>query len=223
MKVSKSWSEEELGAAVDAYIAMLAQQSKGQKLIKKHYYTALSERYGRTLKSYEYRMQNISYVYALQGREWVKGLAPARNVGANVLEKIEALMAIREERDFLESAAFDAEVARIASTPQAKLPRGNSTPTATQTTVTQFVRDPYVVAWALQQARGHCECCLAPAPFTREDGSAYLEVHHLQRLADGGPDTIDNVVAVCPNCHRRLHYGLDKKELSEALRKRTRA
>jgi 5-methylcytosine-specific restriction protein A len=26
-------------------------------------------------------------------------------------------------------------------------------------------------------------------------------------LRDGGSDTINNVIALCPNCHRKRHYG----------------
>ena len=43
-------------------------------------------------------------------------------------------------------------------------------------------------------------------PFLKINGARYLEVHHLKRLADGGSDTIENAVAVCPNCHRELHF-----------------
>ena len=34
----------------------------------------------------------------------------------------------------------------------------------------------------------------------------------MKRLADGGSDTIDNVVAVCPNCHRKFHVLDDEKD-----------
>lgn len=71
---------------------------------------------------------------------------------------------------------------------------------------TRYNRDPNVIAWVIEQADGVCEVCETPAPFTRADGSAYLEVHHLRPLAEGGPDTTDNAVAACPNCHRALHY-----------------
>ena len=40
------------------------------------------------------------------------------------------------------------------------------------------------------------------APFIKENGAPFLEIHHLKRLADGGSDTISNTVAICPNCHR---------------------
>jgi 5-methylcytosine-specific restriction protein A len=32
-------------------------------------------------------------------------------------------------------------------------------------------------------------------------------VHHRIPLAKGGEDSVDNAVAVCPNCHRKGHYG----------------
>jgi 5-methylcytosine-specific restriction protein A len=71
-----------------------------------------------------------------------------------------------------------------------------------------FKRNPDVVAEALYRANGHCESCNQPAPFLRtKDNSPYLEVHHIVPLADGGDDTLENVVAICPNCHRRYHFG----------------
>jgi 5-methylcytosine-specific restriction protein A len=32
-----------------------------------------------------------------------------------------------------------------------------------------------------------------------------LECHHVVWLAEGGDDHIENTVALCPNCHRRMH------------------
>jgi predicted HNH restriction endonuclease len=71
-----------------------------------------------------------------------------------------------------------------------------------------YKRDPDVIAEVLIRASGICEKCNREAPFKRAiDGTPYLEVHHKIRLADGGEDTVENAVAVCPNCHRELHYG----------------
>ncbi|GGX32882.1 hypothetical protein GCM10007242_44850 [Pigmentiphaga litoralis] len=76
------------------------------------------------------------------------------------------------------------------------------------TQVTAFQRDPFVIAAALRRANGTCDMCKAPAPFLRSsDGSPYLEVHHIRRLADDGQDTLENVQALCPNCHRASHHG----------------
>ncbi|CAE6853541.1 5-methylcytosine-specific restriction enzyme A [Paraburkholderia domus] len=68
-------------------------------------------------------------------------------------------------------------------------------------------RNPYVIAEVLLRAAGICESCESPAPFTRVDGRPYLEVHHRIRLADGGDDTVENAIALCPNCHRERHFG----------------
>jgi len=70
-----------------------------------------------------------------------------------------------------------------------------------------FVRNADVVAEVLDRAKGFCEQCKAPAPFIRRsDGTPYLEVHHTKPLAEGGEDTVQNAVALCPNCHRHAHF-----------------
>ena len=60
----------------------------------------MAKKYGRTVKSWEYRMQNISYVMSLLGRDWVDGLLPAKNVGTNVVVKLEAILSQLENRPF---------------------------------------------------------------------------------------------------------------------------
>lgn len=86
----------------------------------------------------------------------------------------------------------------------------------TEITITtkSFYRDPDVGIYAKKRANGICECCELEAPFVKQDGTPYLETHHLIPLAEGGEDSIHNVCAVCPNCHRRLHYGGDKAALT---------
>ncbi len=66
-------------------------------------------------------------------------------------------------------------------------------------------RSPYVAAYAKRRAAGSCELCQAPAPFQTQGGEPYLECHHIEWLSRGGKDSIDNTVALCPNCHRRMH------------------
>jgi 5-methylcytosine-specific restriction protein A len=80
-----------------------------------------------------------------------------------------------------------------------------------------FVRSQQVVTYALTRADGVCEACKNEAPFIRKSGQPYLEVHHIHRLSDGGPDEIDSVAAICPNCHRRCHYSTDAAEFNAAV------
>lgn len=84
----------------------------------------------------------------------------------------------------------------------------------------RYVRDPNVIVWVLEMANGHCEVCEQPAPFVRDDGSPYLEVHHVRPLAEGGPDTVDNAIAACPNCHRRLHHARERHSMRTAVIRR---
>lgn len=34
-----------------------------------------------------------------------------------------------------------------------------------------------------------------------------FEIHHLDPVAEGGPDSPDNLIALCPNCHTLHHMG----------------
>ncbi len=71
-----------------------------------------------------------------------------------------------------------------------------------------YRRNPDVINEVLFRADGICESCRSAAPFFRKsDGNPYLEVHHRIPLAEGGDDTVENAVALCPNCHRERHFG----------------
>lgn len=58
---------------------------------------------------------------------------------------------------------------------------------------------------ARRNANGLCQLCGLPAPFTGHDGQPYLELHHIVPLEEGGSHTTGNLVALCPNCHRKMH------------------
>ncbi|EEX50323.1 Predicted restriction endonuclease [Pasteurella multocida] len=74
--------------------------------------------------------------------------------------------------------------------------------------IRQFHRDPDVVAEVLYQANGVCGACKKPAPFNRKvDNMPYLEVHHKIPLSQNGDDSVSNCIALCPNCHRKIHFG----------------
>lgn len=75
----------------------------------------------------------------------------------------------------------------------------------TQTTVNVYYRDQYLKELVKLQANGVCQLCNSPAPFKDTDGKPYLEIHHIEQLAKGGKDVIENTVALCPNCHRKVH------------------
>lgn len=89
-----------------------------------------------------------------------------------------------------------------------RLKVANKKPSIITVSTEIYLRNPDVVAEALLRASGKCERCNEPAPFLRaKDNTPYLEVHHILQLAKGGDDSVENAIALCPNCHRRLHFG----------------
>lgn len=80
-----------------------------------------------------------------------------------------------------------------------------------------YPRSEVVKEFALRTADGVCQGCNEKAPFFDEKGEPFLEVHHLHRRSDGGADDPENVIALCPNCHRRRHHGQEGDEFNQDL------
>ncbi len=74
-----------------------------------------------------------------------------------------------------------------------------------------------MAGYVLERAAGFCELCGTPAPFQRRNGSPYLEVHHVLRLSDLGPDEPHTVSALCPNCHREAHHSAATATIRDAI------
>lgn len=83
--------------------------------------------------------------------------------------------------------------------------KGKRTPSSRTSQTTVYDRDPAVAEYTKRLAAGICDLCREPAPFKGRGGEPYLECHHVQWLAKGGADTLENTVALCPNCHRKMH------------------
>ncbi len=113
---------------------------------------------------------------------------------------------------------------RLRKSPKKLKARANHSsgkPKKYKSTITQYHRDPFVVEYAKLRANGKCELCEKRAPFKDPDGFGYLETHHLRWLARGGTDTPANTVALCPNCHRKMHIlnrPLDREKLRNLRR-----
>lgn len=84
----------------------------------------------------------------------------------------------------------------------------------------KFLRDPLVVVFVIKRSKGFCELCEDEAPFLKDDDLYYLEAHHVKPLSKGGDDTPNNVVALCPNCHRLLHHGRERHKKRKFLSKK---
>lgn len=90
----------------------------------------------------------------------------------------------------------------------------------------RYPRDPQVALKALKKAKFLCEA--APDKETHETfvsattGQPYVEAHHLVPLSrqgnySAGLDIVENITALCPNCHRRLHHGAPGQRIQSLL------
>ena len=86
-------------------------------------------------------------------------------------------------------------------------------------TSTTYVRDQSIAEYAKECAGGICQLCGTPAPFKDRNGSPYLGSHHIIWLAAGGADSVDNTIALCPNCHRKMHVINDPADVKLLLEK----
>lgn len=76
----------------------------------------------------------------------------------------------------------------------------------------QRYRDPSVRRRVLERSKGVCELTGIHG-FLMANGGVYLETHHIIPLAEGGSDTVDNVIALSADAHRQAHFGVERDEL----------
>lgn len=95
----------------------------------------------------------------------------------------------------------------------------SETEAAAQREATVWIRErsAAVRQTVLRRAKGICELC-GERGFVTASGSIYLETHHVISLADDGPDHEANVVAICPQDHRRAHFAAERDEIRVRLK-----
>lgn len=92
----------------------------------------------------------------------------------------------------------------------------SDSPLKREVTSSTYVRSEEVRNSVLQRASGVCECC-GNRGFVTGAGEIFLETHHVIPLSEDGPDAVWNVVALCPNDHRRAHHAEDRDAVKGQL------
>ncbi len=77
---------------------------------------------------------------------------------------------------------------------------------------THRTRSQVVKAFAKAWANGICQFCGNQAQYGDKDGTPRLHVHHIVYLENEGEDSVENVVAICPNCHDIIHIRQDEAD-----------
>jgi 5-methylcytosine-specific restriction protein A len=226
-ETSGDWTDLELEASVLAYFQMLNKEQKGVAYNKSETNRQLREVIlsSRSKGSVEFRMANISAVLEDLCHPIIKGYRSRDNVGAEVSARIKKaiyahdLLTPLDYSPTADDTELDKKVTSLLKKGVQGKPKGQKTPKKTAKTGSGFERDPLVKSWVLQNANGICELCSSAAPFVDAHGKGFLEVHHVQFLANDGEDTIENAVALCPNCHRKAHYAAEPQIVTEDIKK----
>lgn len=102
---------------------------------------------------------------------------------------------------------------------KSKIKEINSDLATKKVTTVYRERNQFIAEYIKNRAAGICDLCNKKAPFMDKNGEPYLEEHHVIPLADGGPDVIYNTVAICPNCHKKVHILKDKQDMEKLKEK----
>ncbi len=93
------------------------------------------------------------------------------------------------------------------SLPSPKASDADTSPGRTEVTISRIVRDTSFAR--MVRAMNDHRCQLCTTLIIGPDGLLYAEVHHIQPLGGEhrGPDAMENLICVCPNCHAMLDLG----------------
>ena len=154
-----------------------------------------------------------SYTHLSEVSKTGSGPASTTNAQKNETEQDLPQDPQEEKADIAETSSDIGELRKAAKRDEAV---GVSHTTTTSQT-SEYTRSNKIKEYVKARAEGHCEGCGQPAPFISKTGDPYLHAHHIKELSNGGKDTIDTVIALCPNCHYRVHHGKDGGEYNEEL------
>jgi len=77
---------------------------------------------------------------------------------------------------------------------------------STEVKINRIKRYQKVIKKLKTKYQNRCQIEGCNFTFEKENGEYYSEGHHLEPLSQGGSQTEDNVVILCPNHHRMFHY-----------------
>lgn len=89
---------------------------------------------------------------------------------------------------------------------------------------TSVIRDTVKIAQAKGLCNHHCQIDESHITFrTASTGKNYVEGHHIIPLScqnefEYSLDVLANIIVLCPNCHRKLHYSVREERLDDLYR-----
>jgi len=176
---------------------------------------------GKDLYLFKYVKQgHVRYEGQLMCQEHQVGEGPDKENNQRKIIVFELVpVGLYEDYSLNENITINTEIETYSTDDLRRLAKADATnlPQTTTRYVNIFYRSQAIKEYVKRRAGGVCEACEAEAPFFNQQREPYIEIHHLRRLSDGGPDDPEWVAGVCPNCHKKAHYGMDRVEFNKTL------
>jgi len=124
-----------------------------------------------------------------------------RSEGDMKREKKEGRKIVSNTREKLRSEGVDNDILEDISI--------NIPPEKVKQVVKVYKRNQKLIAKLKKKYNDRCQIC--NDTFEKKDGGFYSEAHHLIPLGEKGYDAEDNIVILCPTCHKKLHFAKEVK------------
>lgn len=158
--------------------------------------------------------------------QYLLGLYHEINVlkGNRSVDEFTETLLLQEDHEYIEDeVGFNASVLEVISKttnePLIGLKKGPELarkPVISRNGKSKYTRRAKIAAQALKLADFQCEIDPTHQTFTNKvTNMHYVEAHHLIHMSAQSDfkyelDCVQNIVALCPTCHRLLHHGTDK-------------
>lgn len=161
------------------------------------------------------KISSTSSITYLKDEQWdrIKWLVNQKNPG--FFQNVVAPEVKMLEKEF--DAAVQKESSKSLDQLKKEAQKKSTTPAVSTVQTTYYHRNQSIAAYVKMRANGRCQLCGMVAPFTDKSGEPFLECHHIEWLSEGGMDSAENCVALCPNCHRRMHVLNDPNDPNDIL------
>lgn len=73
-----------------------------------------------------------------------------------------------------------------------------------------YKRQNYLMVQIKKYRNYKCQFC--STTILKANGDYYIEACHIKAKSEGGKDSLDNILILCPNCHKLFDYGNREKE-----------
>lgn len=74
----------------------------------------------------------------------------------------------------------------------------------------RYKRHNYLMCLIKKYRNYKCQFC--STKIRKSNGEYYIEACHIKPKAKGGLDKLENILVLCPNCHKRFDYGTREEE-----------